>query len=72
MFKHIPNILTIIRFLLIPVIIIFAVKDNYVATIIVLSVSGITDILDGFIARKYNFITDFGFSQFFVFLLLLI
>ena len=60
MFKHIPNILTIIRFLLIPVIIIFAVKDNYVATIIVLSVSGITDILDGFIARKYNFITDFG------------
>lgn len=60
MFKHVPNILTIIRFLLIPVIIIFALKDNYVATIIVLSISGITDILDGFIARKFNFITDFG------------
>ncbi len=60
MFKHIPNFLTIIRFLLIPIIIIFAIKDNYVATIIVLSISGITDILDGFIARKYNFITDFG------------
>ena len=60
MFKHVPNILTIIRFLLIPVIIIFAFKDNYVATIIVLSISGITDILDGYIARKYNFISDFG------------
>lgn len=60
MFKHVPNILTIVRFLLIPVIIIFAFQDNYVATIIVLTISGITDILDGFIARKFNFITDFG------------
>ena len=60
MFKHVPNILTIIRFLLIPVIITFAFKNNYVATIIVLSISGITDILDGYIARKYNFISDFG------------
>ena len=59
MFKYVPNILTMIRFLLIPVIIIFAFKDNYVATIIVLSISGITDILDGYIARKYNFITNF-------------
>lgn len=60
MFKHVPNILTIVRFLLIPVIIVFALKDNYVATIIVLTISGITDILDGYIARKFNFITDFG------------
>ena len=60
MFKHIPNILTIIRFLLIPIIIIFAIQDNYIATIIALTISGITDILDGFIARKFNFISDFG------------
>ena len=60
MFKHVPNILTIIRFLLIPIIIIFAIQDNYIATIIVLTLSGITDILDGYIARKFNFISDFG------------
>ena len=60
MLKHVPNILTIIRFLLIPVIIIFALQNNYIATIIVLTISGITDILDGYIARKFNFITDFG------------
>lgn len=60
MFKHVPNILTIIRFLLIPVIILFAFQDNYIATIIVLTISGLTDILDGYIARKFNFITDFG------------
>ena len=60
MFKHVPNILTIIRFLLIPIIIVFAFQNNYIATIIILTISGITDILDGFIARKFNFITDFG------------
>lgn len=60
MFKHAPNILTIIRFLLIPVIIVFAFQDNYIAAIIVLTISGLTDILDGYIARKFNFITDFG------------
>ena len=60
MFKHVPNILTIIRFLLIPVIILVAIPKNYIATIIILTISGITDILDGFIARKFNFISDFG------------
>lgn len=60
MFKHIPNILTIIRFLLIPVLIAFALENDYIAVIVVLTISGITDILDGFIARKFNLITNFG------------
>ena len=58
--KHIPNALTILRFLLIPIIMILLVKDKYIAAAIVLTFSGITDILDGFIARKFNFITNFG------------
>lgn len=60
MYKHVPNILTIIRFLLIPVIFYFALQDNYVVAVIFLILSGITDVLDGYIARKYNLITDFG------------
>lgn len=60
MFKHVPNILTIIRFLLIPVIVVFSLNNNYIATIVVLTISGITDILDGFIARHFNLISDFG------------
>ena len=34
-------------------------RDNIIA-IIVFSISGITDILDGTIARKFDFISDFG------------
>jgi cardiolipin synthase len=60
MFKHIPNILTIIRFLLIPVIITSIFEGNYILGFVFFTISGITDILDGFIARKFNFISNFG------------
>lgn len=59
-FKYVPNILTVIRFLLIPIIITLLYQAKYVDAIIVFSISGITDILDGTIARKFNFISDFG------------
>ncbi len=60
MLKFIPNLLTILRFLLIPIIVIACVQGDYILAIVVLTVSGITDILDGTIARKYNLISDFG------------
>ena len=60
MFKHVPNILTITRFILIPFIFLAIMQENYIVAFLILTLSGITDILDGFIARKFNFITDFG------------
>ena len=60
MFKHVPNILTIFRFILIPFIIIYIAQEQYLLAFIFFTISGLTDILDGFIARKFNFITDFG------------
>lgn len=60
MLKHVPNILTIIRFILVPFIVGFALDGNYIVAAIFLVVSGITDVADGYIARKFNFITDFG------------
>lgn len=58
--KHIPNALTIVRFILIPFIILYIAKDKYIEAFIFLTISGLTDVLDGFIARKFNFITNFG------------
>lgn len=58
--KHIPNALTILRFILIPFIVIFLFQDKYIESLIFLVISALTDVLDGFIARKYNFITNFG------------
>ena len=46
MLKHVPNILTIIRFLLIPFIVVAIFQQNYIFAFILLTVSAITDILD--------------------------
>jgi len=59
-FKHVPNALTIIRFFLIPALVVLIFQKNFVGAFIVLTVSGITDILDGHIARHFNLVTDFG------------
>lgn len=60
MLKHVPNALTILRIFLIPFIIICIVQENYFLAFLILTFSGLTDILDGVIARKYNLITNFG------------
>ena len=60
----IPNILCYIRFLLIPVFIILYIKaeapKQYLQAAAVVLVSGMTDFLDGFIARTFHMITDLG------------
>lgn len=59
----IPNILTVFRFLLIPVFIYFffsSIPNNYVISAIVFILAGITDVLDGFIARRFNMVTKWG------------
>ena len=57
----IPNLLSGFRVLLIPLFIwLYLGKDNVPATAAILALSGLTDALDGFIARRFHLITDFG------------
>lgn len=57
----VPNILSLFRLLLIPVILwLYLVRKDPVWTTAILVISGITDIVDGIIARKCNMISDFG------------
>ncbi len=60
MLKHVPNTLTIARFLLIPVIVFYIFTGNYILAFVFFTISGLTDIADGFIARKFNLISNFG------------
>lgn len=60
MLKHIPNILTVLRFFLIPFTIYFLINNEYIVAISFILLSGLTDVLDGAIARKFNLITNFG------------
>jgi len=59
----IPNILTVFRVLLIPVICYFLVAETFVAlwaAFALYGLSALTDMLDGKIARKYNQESSFG------------
>lgn len=60
---NLPNKLTLLRILLIPVFVIMMMLDvnnHYLIACLVFVVASITDALDGYLARKYNLVTDFG------------
>ncbi len=59
--KNIPNILSILRILLVFVFvfILFVLNNTYLALLIFL-VAGATDIIDGYLARRNNWITNLG------------
>ena len=58
--KHIPNILTAIRILLVPVFLYFILTGEYTTAAAIFIAAGITDGIDGFIARRYNVRTELG------------
>lgn len=60
---NVPNALTLIRFLLIPVYFFLYFSDfasGKQLAFSVLLLAGFTDLADGYIARKYNLITEIG------------
>ena len=58
--KLLPNILTIIRFIFIPFIIMAIAFDNYIVALVLFILSSASDVLDGYIARKFDAISDIG------------
>ena len=57
---NLPNILTVIRFILIPIFGFYLLSGQYTAAVILFILGGVTDVADGYIARKYNLITSWG------------
>lgn len=60
---NLPNRLTILRLCLVPLFVWFFFKPPggwYLAPAVLLLLSGLTDVLDGFIARKYHLVTQLG------------
>ncbi len=60
---NLPNIITFFRLLLIPLFIFVYFKDpenNLLYSVIIFFVAGLSDLLDGYLARKNNQVTTFG------------
>lgn len=61
---NLPNKLTLLRIIMIPVFVavfyVTAIPFNYVISAVIFALASFTDFLDGYIARKYNLVTNFG------------
>ena len=57
---NLPNKLTMLRILLVPVFMVLAANRWMLAAGIVFAAASFTDFLDGHLARKWNMVTDFG------------
>ena len=60
MLKTTANKITVLRIILIPVWLILAYRGHMVPALIVYVIACLSDLLDGYIARHYNQITNFG------------
>ena len=63
MFKKIPNVLTLLRVFLIPIYIVFFLLPydwSNLAAALVFVIACFTDLLDGYLARKWNVCSKFG------------
>ncbi len=56
----IPNLLSVIRILLIPVFAYLFYNDEKIMAVVILAISGLTDTFDGQIARRFNQISALG------------
>ena len=61
---NLPNKLTILRIIMIPIFVaifyLTIIPYNFVISAVVFALAAFTDFLDGYIARKYNLVTDMG------------
>ena len=57
---NIPNVLSLVRLALLPVFAVLYLNGHLYWSLFVLALSGLTDLFDGVIARKFNQITEIG------------
>ena len=61
--RNLPNLITIGRILVCPVIFVMAISpsvDARLGAFIFFVIAGLSDLWDGYLARKYGWVTDFG------------
>ena len=58
--RHIPNILSFIRILMVPLVLYLIFTDMLTEALITFVTACFTDLADGYIARKFNFISKVG------------
>ena len=58
--SDLPNAITVFRFLLVPPVVLLLLNDRYAAALIVFGVAGMSDAVDGFLAKHYHWSSRVG------------
>ncbi|MBN2851858.1 MAG: CDP-diacylglycerol--glycerol-3-phosphate 3-phosphatidyltransferase [Clostridia bacterium] len=58
--KNLPNIITAFRLILVPVFSYYLCKEEFFIAFLVFAIAAWSDVLDGYLARKYKAVTNFG------------
>jgi len=58
--NQLPNTITLARLFMVPALILVLKDEDYRLALLIFLVAGISDALDGYIAKKYNFVSHFG------------
>lgn len=58
--SHLPNLITISRIALAPVLILLLKDQEYAASLAVFIIAGVSDGLDGYIAKRFHFVSRLG------------
>jgi cardiolipin synthase len=56
----IPNLITIFRLILVPIVIVTIMQGRWSAAFILFVVAGVSDAVDGFIAKRFDMRSEFG------------
>ncbi len=59
-FSHLPNLITLSRIALAPVLILLLREQDYVSSLVVFVFAGVSDGLDGFIAKRFHLTSRLG------------
>jgi cardiolipin synthase len=58
--SDLPNIITFIRFLLLPPVVLLLLNHRYDAALLVFAVAGFSDALDGYLAKRFHWTSRLG------------
>jgi cardiolipin synthase (CMP-forming) len=56
----IPNLITIARLIIVPIVIVMIMQGRWPAAFVLFVVAGVSDAVDGLIARRFNMRSEFG------------
>ncbi len=58
--RDLPNLITAFRFLLVPPVVWLLLSDRFAAAMVVFGVAGVSDGIDGYLAKRFNWISHVG------------